>query len=118
MARESPALHREAQRRAPLSPHPFGDRQTARLPLRGERKVVVTDDGEREQNHNNGRGTPDGVEGAEGFAVVPVCVTWVGIAVALRVAGVVRMFRVFDDLLCPVVRCGQIIKWTVGGVDK
>ena len=78
--------------------------------------MVVTDDGEREQNYINGRATPDGVEDAAGFAVVPVCVTWVGIAVALRVAGVVRMFRVFDDLLCPVVRRGQIIKWTVSDV--
>ena len=42
-----------------------------------------------------------------------------GIEVALRVAGVLRTLDVLDvlgDLLGPVVRCGQIIKWAVGEV--
>ncbi len=41
-----------------------------------------------------------------GFAVVLASVTLVGIVVALRVVGVVRMFDVFGDLFGLVVRCG------------
>ena len=51
-----------------------------------------------------------------GIAVVLVSVAWVGIAVALWVAGVVRMLDAFGDLLGPVVRRGNLIKWAVGGV--
>ncbi len=76
------------------------------MPLRGERILAVVDD-EREQRHDNGGASPDGVKVAVGFAVVLVSVTWVGIAVTLRVAGVVRMPDVFGDLLDPVVRRGQ-----------
>ncbi len=32
-----------------------------------------------------------------------------------RVAGALRVLDVFGDLLGPVVRRGQIIKWTAGG---
>ena len=44
------------------------------------------------------------------FAVVLVSVTWVGIAVALRVAGGVHVLDVLGGLLGPVVRHGQKIK--------
>ena len=47
-------------------------------------------------------------------AVVLVSVPGVGISVALRVAGGLRVLDVLDmisDLLGPLVRCGQIIKW-------
>lgn len=62
------------------------------------RVVVAADDNEREQSYDNGRATRDGVIVAAVFAVVLVSVTWVGIAVALRVAGVGRKVDVFGDL--------------------
>ena len=75
----------------------------------------MADEDEREQRYDNGRATPDGVKVAAGFAAVLVSVVWVGIVVSLRGAGAVRMLDVFGDLLGPVVRRGQIIKWTAGG---
>ena len=65
-------------------------------------------DDERGQGHDNGRATPDGVIVVAAFAVVLVGLTWVGVAVGQRVAGVVHTLDVLGDLLGPVV-CG---KWT------
>ena len=65
-------------------------------------------DDEREQGDGTSRGTPDGVIVVAAFAVVLVGLTWVGVAVGQRVAGVVHMLDVLGDLLGPVVRG----KWT------
>ena len=65
-------------------------------------------DDEREQGDDNSRATPDGDIVVAAFAVVLVGLTWVGVAVALRVAGIVHMLDVLGDLLGPVVRG----KWT------
>ena len=65
-------------------------------------------DDEREQGRDNGRATPDGVIVVAAFAVVRVGLIWVGVVVALRFAGVVRVLDVLGELLGPVVHR----KWT------
>ena len=67
-------------------------------------RIVVAHDDEREQGYDNGRATPDGVIVVAAFVVVLVGLTWVGVAVGQRVAGVVHMLDMFGDLLGPVVR--------------
>ena len=67
------------------------------------RGVVARDD-EREQGDDNSRATPDGVIVVAMFAV---SLFWVGVAVALRFAGVVHVLDVLG-LLGPVARR----KWT------
>ena len=52
-------------------------------------------------------------------AVVLVDIPGVGIGIALRVVGVLCVLDVLDvlsDLLGPVVRRGQIMKWAAGEV--
>ena len=71
--------------------------------LRRVQSVVAHDD-EREQGHDNSRATPDGVIVVAAFAVVRVGLIWVGVAVALRFADVVRVLDVLGELLGPVVR--------------
>ncbi len=78
--------------------------------------VVVAHDGKCKQGYNNSGRTHDSVIVVAVFAVVLVSVVLVGIAVALRVVGVVYVLDVLGDLLGPVVRRRQIIKWTAGGV--
>ena len=56
--------------------------------------MVVAHDGGREQGHNNGRATPDRAIVVAAFAMMLVSVTWVGVAVALRVTGVVHVLDV------------------------
>jgi len=41
---------------------------------------------------------------------------WFWDVVALRAAGVVRVLDVLGDLLDPVVRGGQTMKWTSGSI--
>ena len=65
-------------------------------------------DNEREQGYDNGRATPDGVIVVAAFAVVRVGLIWVGVAVARRFAGIMRVLDVLGELLGPVVRR----KWT------
>ncbi len=65
--------------------------------------------------YDNDGGTPDVVIVVAACAVVMVSVIWVGICCALRVANIVYVFDVLDDLIGPVVRRRQIIKWTAGG---
>ena len=57
---------------------------------------MVHDD-EREQGHGNGRATPVRAIVVTAFAMVLVSVTWVGIAVALRVVGVVHVLDVLGE---------------------
>ena len=52
------------------------------------------------------RATPDGAIAAAVFAVVLVGLTWIGVAVGQRVAGVVQGHDVLGDLLGTVARCG------------
>ena len=66
-------------------------------------------DGVREQGYDNGRATPNGIIVVAAFAMVLVSVTWVGVAVALRVAGVVHVPDALGEWLGPVVCRGQII---------
>ena len=54
-------------------------------------------DGVQEQGHDNGRATPDGVIVVAAFAMVLVSVTWVGVTVALRVAGVMHVLDVLGE---------------------
>ena len=61
-----------------------------------------------EQGDDNSRATPDGVIVVAAAVGVLVGLTWVGVAVGQRVAGVVHMLDVIGDLLSPVVRG----KWT------
>jgi len=61
--------------------------------------VVVAHDGRCKQGYDNGRGTHDSVIVVAAFAVVLVSVILVGIAVALRVVGVVYVLDVLGDLL-------------------
>ena len=63
---------------------------------------------EREQGDDNTRATPDRVIVVAMSAVVLVGLTWVGGAVALGFAGVVRVLDVLGELLGPVARR----KWT------
>ena len=63
-------------------------------------------------------GTHDSVIVVAVFAVVLVSVIWVGIAVALRVVGVVCVLDVLVDLIGPAIRRRQIIKWPAGGVEE
>ena len=67
------------------------------MSIRGDCRVGVAHDDVREQGHDNGRVTPDGVVVIAAFAIVLVSVTWVGVAVALRVAGAVHMFDVLGE---------------------
>ena len=55
-------------------------------------------DGGREQGYENGQATPDGVIVVAAFAMVLVGVNWVGVAVALRVAGVVHVLDVLGEV--------------------
>ena len=73
-------------------------------------------DDEREQGHYSGQVTPDGVIVATALAVGLVSVRGVSIATAQRVAVVVRVLDVLGDLLRPVVRRGQTIKWAAAEV--
>ena len=63
---------------------------------------------EREQGDDNSQATPDGVIVVAMYAVVLVGLIWVGVAVELGFAGVVRVLDVLGELLGPVVRR----KWT------
>ena len=65
--------------------------------FRGDCRVAVAHDGVREQGYDNGRATPGGVIVVATFAMVLVNMTWVGVAVALRVAGVVHMLGVLGE---------------------
>jgi len=60
-------------------------------------RVVVAHNDEREQGYGNGRPTRVGVIVVAAFAMVLVSVTWVGVAVAPRVVGVVHVLDVLDD---------------------
>ena len=71
-------------------------------------------DDEREQGRGNGRATPDRVIVVAMFAVMRVDLIWVGVAVALGFAGVLRVLDVLGELLGPVVRR----KWTAVGRGK
>jgi hypothetical protein len=51
----------------------------------------------REQGYDNGRATPDGAIVAAAFAMVLVSLPWAGVAVTLRVVGVVHMLDVPGD---------------------
>ena len=53
----------------------------------------------REQGYDNGRATPDGAIVVAAFAVVRVGLIWVGVAVELGFAGVVRVLDVLGELL-------------------
>ena len=54
-------------------------------------------DGVREQGYDNGRATPDSVIVVAVFAMVLVSVTFVAVAVALRVAGAVHVLDVLGE---------------------
>ena len=54
-------------------------------------------DGVREQGHDNGRATPDRVIVVAAFAMVLASVTWVGVVVELRVAGVVHVLGALGE---------------------
>ena len=56
------------------------------MSIRGDCGVVVAHDDVREQGYDNGGATSGGVIVVATFAMVLVSVTWVGVAVALRVA--------------------------------
>ena len=58
----------------------------------------------------SGRVTPDGLIVTVALAVVLVSMNGVGVATALWVEDGVRVLDVLGDMLCPVVRRGQIIK--------
>jgi len=57
----------------------------------------VPHDGVREQGYDNGRATPDSVIVVAVFAMVLVSVTFVAVAVALRVAGAVHVLDVLGE---------------------
>jgi len=65
--------------------------------IRGDCRVVVAHDDVREQGYDNGGATPDGVIVVATFAMVLVSVTWVGVAVALLIDGVVHMLDVLGE---------------------
>ena len=52
----------------------------------------------REQGYDNSRVTPDRVVVVAAFVMLLVSVTWVGVAVASRVAGVVHVLDVLGDV--------------------
>jgi len=60
-------------------------------------RVLVAHDDEREQGYGNGRATPVRFIVVTAFAMVLVIVTRVGVAVALRVVGVVHVLDVLGD---------------------
>ena len=60
-------------------------------------------DDEREQGHDNSRATPEGVRVVAAFAVELMSLTWIGVAIVSRVAGVVYVLNVLGDLFGPVV---------------
>ena len=66
-------------------------------------------DDEREQGYDNGRATPHGIIVMAAFAAVLTSVTWVGSAIALQVAGIVRI---------PFLMCSAIYLVVSSGVDK
>ena len=66
-------------------------------------------DDERGQGYDNGRATPHGIIVMAAFAVVLMSVTWVGSAIALQVAGIVRI---------PFLMCSAIYLVMSSGVDK
>jgi len=53
-----------------------------------------------EQGYDNGRAAPDGFIVVVAFVMLLARVTWVGIAVALRVAGVVHVLEVLGEVAC------------------
>jgi len=57
----------------------------------------VDHDSVREQGYDNGRATPDSVIVVAAFEMVLVSVTWVGVVVALRVAGIVHMLDMLGE---------------------
>jgi hypothetical protein len=63
--------------------------------------AVVAHDEVCEQGHDNGRATHDGVIVVAAFAMVLVSASWVGVAVALQVAGAVHVLDVLGEY--PVV---------------
>jgi hypothetical protein len=65
--------------------------------IRGKSRAVVVHDDVREQGYGNGRATPEGVIVVAAFVMVLVSVTWVGVAAALRVAGVVHVLDVLGE---------------------
>ena len=54
-------------------------------------------DGVRKQGYDNGRATPDKVIAVAAFVMVLVSLTWVGVVVALRVAGVVDVLGALGE---------------------
>jgi len=57
----------------------------------------VAHDGVRKQGYDNGRATPDKVIAVAAFVMVLVSLTWVGVVVALRVAGVVDVLGALGE---------------------
>jgi hypothetical protein len=68
---------------------------STRIP--GDSRAVVVHNDVREQGYGNGRATPEGVIVVAAFVMVLVSVTWVGVAAALRVAGVVHVLDVLGE---------------------
>ena len=110
VVRASPAIHCVAWRRASLHPLTSIQQAGVGVSIRGECSVVMAHERNCKQSYDNGGGTSDRVIVVVAFPVVLVSVIYVGIVVALRVAGVVHMFDVLGDLLGPVGRRRQIIR--------
>ena len=58
--------------------------------------MVMAHDGVHKQGYDS-RATPDGVIVVAAFAMVLVSVTWVGVAVSLRVVGAVHVLNVLRE---------------------
>jgi len=80
--------------------------------------VELSQGDERERAYDSSRARPDEVIVAGAFAVVLMNMISTGIVVALQGAGVARVLDVLGDLLGPIVRGGQTMKWTVGSIQR
>ena len=73
------------------------------MPIRGECRIAVA---ARQQGYHSGQSAPDGVIVAAAFAAVLGSVTGGGIAVVLRITGVVGVLDVLSELLDLVIHRG------------